>query len=115
MKMIVAIVRPEKCREVKDALRDAGIGGMTITHVTGHGKQAGLRFTNRVGEFIVDEIDKTKIEIVLEDESALDDTIQVIIRSAYTGHHGDGRIFVLPVERSYIISDYNGGEGPNDG
>ena len=58
---------------------------------------------------------KTKIEIVLEDESVLDDTIQVIIRSAYTGHHGDGRIFVLPVERSYIISDYNGEEGPNDG
>lgn len=115
MKMIVAIIRPEKCREVKDALRKAGIGGMTITHVTGHGKQAGLRFTNRVGEFIVDEIDKTKIEIVLEDESVLDGTIQTIIRSAYTGHHGDGRIFVLPVERSYIISDHGEGGGAIDG
>ena len=56
MKMVVAIVRPERLQCVKDALRDHGINGMTITHVTGRGEQMGLKFTNRVGDFVVDEL-----------------------------------------------------------
>lgn len=103
MKMIIAIVRPEKCQEVKDALREGGINGMTLTHVTGHGKQSGLKFTNRVGEFVVDEIEKIKLEIVLEDDGQLDDAVRILARAAHTGHPGDGRIFVIPVEQAYNI------------
>lgn len=103
MKMIVAIVRPERLQCVKDALRDAGVTGMTITHVTGRGKQSGLVFTNRVGQFVVDELDKVKIEVVMEDDGRVEEVIGVIKRSAETGHPGDGRIFVIPVEQSIRI------------
>lgn len=98
MKLITAVVRPEKCQAVKDALRDIGVNGMTITHVYGRGIQAGLRFTTRAGEIIIDELEKTKIEIVLEDEM-VDKTIDAIVAAAQTGKPGDGRIMVTPVER----------------
>ena len=64
MKMVVAIVRPERLQCVKDALRDHGINGMTITHVTGRGEQMGLKFTNRVGDFVVDELEKVNISSI---------------------------------------------------
>ena len=102
MKMVMAIIRPERLQCVKDAMRDIGINGMTITHVTGRGEQMGLRFTNRVGEFVVDEIEKVKIESVVED-SDVDRVIDTIRRVAETGNPGDGRIFVIPVERSIRI------------
>ena len=105
MKMIVAIVRPEKAQDVKDAIHAAGFNGMTITHVTGRGKQAGIKFANRYGEFTVDEIEKTKFEIVVEDGDA-DAVIDAVCKAATTGTHGDGRIFVLPVERTCRISEY---------
>ena len=102
MKMIVAVVRPERLQCVKDALEKRDVHGMTITHVTGRGEQMGLKFTNRVGEFIVDEIEKVKIETVVED-SQEDDVVTAIQRVANTGNPGDGRIFVIPVERSIKI------------
>ncbi len=102
MKMIVAIFRPERLQCVKDAMRDAGINGMTITHVTGRGEQMGLKFTTRVGEFVVDEIEKVKIESIVEDED-VDRLIEVIRSHATTGSPGDGRIFVIPVEQSLKI------------
>lgn len=98
MKLITAVVRPEMCQAVKDNLREAGINGMTITHVYGRGSQAGLRFTTRAGEIIIDELEKTKVEIVLEDDK-VDMAIDIIIKSAQTGKPGDGRIIVTPVER----------------
>ena len=100
--MVMAVIRPERLQCVKDAMRDIGINGMTITHVTGRGEQMGLRFTNRVGEFVVDEIEKVKIESVVED-SDVDRVIDTIKRVAETGNPGDGRIFVIPVERSIRI------------
>lgn len=103
MKMLIAIVRPERLQCVKDALREAGVNGMTITHVTGRGKQSGLVFTNRVGSFVVDELDKVKLEVVLEDDGRVDEVIDVIKRFAETGHPGDGWIFEVPVERSVRI------------
>ena len=106
MKMVVAIVRPERLQCVKDALRDHGINGMTITHVTGRGEQMGLKFTNRVGEFMIDEIEKVKIEIVVEDDSKVPCVIDTICQAAKTGRHGDGRIFVLPVESAVRISEW---------
>ncbi len=102
MKMVMAVIRPERLQCVKDAMRDIGINGMTITHVTGRGEQMGLRFTNRVGEFVVDEIEKVKIESVVED-SDVDRVIDTIRGVAETGNPGDGRIFVIPVERSIRI------------
>lgn len=102
MKMVMAVIRPERLQCVKDAMRDIGINGMTITHVTGRGEQMGLRFTNRVGEFVVDEIEKVKIESVVDD-SDVDRVIETIRRVAETGNPGDGRIFIIPVERSIRI------------
>ena len=104
MKMIMAIIRPEKLQHVKDALKDVGINAMTITDVRGRGQQSGLTFTNRVGSFVVDELEKTKIEIVVEDAQA-QATIDAIRNAASTGHMGDGRIFVMPVETSIRIRD----------
>lgn len=102
MKLVMAVIRPERLQCVKDALRDIGINGMTITHVTGRGEQMGLTFTTRVGEFVVDEIEKVKVESVVEDQD-VERTIDTIRRFAETGSPGDGRIFIIPVERSIRI------------
>ena len=104
MKMIMAIIRPEKLQEVKDALKNECINGITITSVRGRGSQSGLKFTTRVGEFCVDEIEKTKIEIVVDDELTAS-VIGAIKNAAATGNMGDGRIFVLPIEKSMKIRE----------
>lgn len=111
MKMILAIIRPERLQVVKDALKDAGIMGVTIVHVTGHGEQLGLVFTTRVGEFVVDEIEKIQLELVVEDDM-VQLAIDTIRSKAMTGHPGDGRIFILPVEESLKIRDE--GQAPAD-
>ena len=98
MKLITAVIRPEKCQAVKDALRDIGVNGMTITHVFGRGSQAGIKFVTRAGEIIVDELEKTKIETVVDDE-IVDKAIDAIVAAAQTGKPGDGRLIVTPVER----------------
>lgn len=102
MKMIVAIIRPEKLQEVKDCLKDMGVNGMTITSVRGRGEQSGIRFVTRTGEFCIDEIEKTKIEVVTDD-NVVDKVVSAIRATASTGYIGDGRIFVLPVESSIKI------------
>ena len=104
MKMIMAVIRPERLQPVKDALKEVGINAMTITDVRGRGQQSGIKFSNRVGSFIVDEIEKTKIEIVLEDGEE-EAAIKAIREAASTGHMGDGRIFVMPVEKSIRIRE----------
>ena len=104
MKMIMAVIRPERLQHVKDALKDVGINAMTITDVRGRGQQSGLKFSNRVGTFVVDELEKTKIEIVIEDEQKKD-AIKAIRAAAATGHMGDGRIFVMPVEEDIRIRE----------
>jgi len=104
MKMIMAVIRPERLQHVKDALKDMGINAMTITDVRGRGQQSGLHFTNRVGTIVVDEIEKTKIEIVVDDTQT-EATIDAVRNAACTGHMGDGRIFVMPVEMSIRIRD----------
>ena len=104
MKMIMAVIRPERLQHVKDALKEVGINAMTITDVRGRGQQSGLKFSNRVGTFVVDELEKTKIEIVIEDGQK-DDAIKAIRAVASTGHMGDGRIFVMPVEEDIRIRE----------
>ena len=98
MNLSTAIIRPEKCQAVKDALRDIGVNGMTITHVFGRGSQAGIKFVTRAGDIIVDELEKTKIETVVDDE-IVDKAIDAIVAAAQTGKPGDGRLIVTPVER----------------
>ena len=102
MKLIKAIVRPNKVDEVKDALTRIGISGMTVTEVRGHGKQKGHTAIYRGKEYNVSLLPKMQIEVVIAD-STVDDAIKAIIESARTGEIGDGRVFVLPVEQTYKI------------
>ncbi len=102
MKMIVAIVRPSKVEDIKDALAELQISGMTITEVRGHGRQRGQTAIYRGKEYNVSLLPKIKVEVVLPDD-LVDDAIGTIIATARTGEIGDGRVFVLPVEHGYNI------------
>jgi nitrogen regulatory protein PII len=102
MKMIKAIVRPNKVDEVKTALEKLQISGMTVTEVRGHGKQKGHTAIYRGQEYNVSLLPKMEIEVVVSD-SITDEAIKAIIESARTGEIGDGRVFVLPVDESYRI------------
>ncbi|BDC35745.1 MAG: P-II family nitrogen regulator [Candidatus Methanoliparum thermophilum] len=102
MKKIEAIVRVEKLDEIREALKEIGYPGMTITRVEGHGQQKGLIEQFRGREFKVELIPKIKIEVVASDVDA-DKIIKAITESAYTGNIGDGKIFVLPVEKAIRI------------
>jgi nitrogen regulatory protein P-II 1 len=97
MKKIEAIVKPFKLEEVKEALAEIGIEGMTVTEVKGFGRQKGQTEIYRGSEYAVDFLPKIKIEIVLSDEK-LDNAVEAITKTARTGKIGDGKIFVLPVE-----------------
>jgi len=98
MKLIKAIVRPEKVDDVVDALSDAGFPAFTKIDVVGRGKQGGLR----VGEFVYDELPKTLLLIAVNDEDVAK-VIEIIRSNAYTGNFGDGKIFVQPIEEAYTI------------
>lgn len=102
MKLLKAIVRPNKVDEVKDALTRIGISGMTVTEVRGHGKQKGHTAIYRGKEYNVSLLPKMQIEVVVADSIA-EDAIKAIIQSARTGEIGDGRVFVLPVGETYKI------------
>ena len=102
MKLIKAVVRPNKVDEVKDALEKLGIAGMTVTEVRGHGKQKGHTAIYRGKEYNVSLLPKMQIEVVVAD-SVVDDAIKAIVSAARTGEIGDGRVFVLPVEQTYRI------------
>ena len=98
MRKIEAIIKPFKLDDVKDALNSIGITGMTITEVKGYGRQKGHTEIYRGAEYIVDFIPKVKIEIVVAAEQA-DQVVEKIRMAANTGKIGDGKIFVLPIER----------------
>ncbi len=97
MKKIEAIVKPFKLDDVKEALNEIGIQGMTISEVKGYGRQKGHKEIYRGAEYVVDFIPKVKIEIIVETERA-DQVIEAIQKSANTGKIGDGKIFVFAVE-----------------
>ena len=97
MKKIEAIIKPFKLDEVKEALNDKGIKGMTVSEVKGYGRQKGHREIYRGAEYFVDFIPKVKLEIIVDD-SAVEELIETIRQAANTGKIGDGKIFVLPVE-----------------
>jgi nitrogen regulatory protein P-II 1 len=97
MKKVEAIIKPFKLDEVKDALVEIGIGGMTVTEVRGFGQQKGHTEIYRGTEYVIDFLPKVKIEIVVKDED-VEKVIQTIMKTAQTGRVGDGKIFVIPVE-----------------
>jgi nitrogen regulatory protein P-II 1 len=102
MKKIEAIIKPFKLDEVKAALSDIGIQGMTVTEVKGFGRQKGHTELYRGAEYVVDFLPKTKIELTVSDEQATA-VVEAIAKSAATGKIGDGKIFVLPVEEAVRI------------
>lgn len=97
MKKIEAIIKPFKLEEVKEALSDMGIQGMTVTEVKGFGRQKGHTEIYRGSEYTVDFLPKIKIEVVVEDDDA-QTVAETIVRSANTGKIGDGKVFISPVE-----------------
>lgn len=102
MKLIKAIVRPNKVDDIKDALDKLHVSGMTVTEVRGHGRQKGHTAVYRGKEYNVSLLPKMQIEVVVGDDM-LDSAVQAIIGAARTGEIGDGRVFVLPVEQNYHI------------
>ena len=109
MKLIIAIIKPFKLEEVKEALAAAGIEGMTVTEVKGFGRQKGHTEIYRGSEYTVDFLPKVKIEVVVSD-SMLDKGIQAISSAAKTGKIGDGKIFILPIENAIRIRTEETGE-----
>jgi len=100
---VEAIIRPEKLDEVKDAMARAGFVGLSVTHVTGRGVQKGIVHTGRGGErYTIDMLPKVKLETVVR-SADIERVVQVIVDAARTGNIGDGKIFVLPVEKIYRI------------
>jgi len=102
MKKIEAIIKPFKLQDVKEALEAIGITGMTVTEVKGFGRQKGHTEIYRGSEYNVDFLPKVKVDLVVPADLA-DQAIAAILQSARTGKIGDGKIFVLPVERSIRI------------
>ena len=102
MQLIKAIVRPNKVDEVKEALEKAGVTGMTVTEVRGHGQQKGHTAIYRGKEYQVSLLPKMLIETVVPD-NLVESTIKAIVGAARTGEIGDGRVFVTPIEASYKI------------
>ena len=102
MKKIEAIIKPFKLDEVKDALIEAGITGITVSEVKGHGRQQGHTELYRGAEYVVDFLPKVKLEIFVNDEF-VDITVNAILEHARTGKIGDGKIFILPVDEAIRI------------
>ena len=102
MKLITAIIKPFKLDDVREALAENGVQGITVTEVKGYGRQKGHTEIYRGSEYTVDFLPKVLIEIVVDD-SAVEKTTQTIISVAKTGKIGDGKVFVLPVESAVRI------------
>jgi nitrogen regulatory protein PII len=102
MKKVEAIIKPFKMEDVKDALLEAGIEGMTVTEVKGFGRQKGHTEIYRGSEYTVDFLPKVKFEIVLDDAN-VQAAVNAIIKSARTGKIGDGKVFVLPIDEAIRI------------
>ncbi len=109
MKMIVAIIKPFKLDDVREALSEIGVHGMTATEVKGFGRQKGHTELYRGAEYVVDFLPKVKIEVAVDQDMA-DRTIEAISSAANTGKIGDGKIFVLPLEQ--VVRIRTGETGP---
>jgi nitrogen regulatory protein P-II 1 len=110
MKLITAIVKPFKLEEVKEALKGAGVQGMTVTEVQGFGRQSGHTEVYRGTEYTVDFVPKVRIE-VLTDDPDVDRVVEVVVEAARTGKIGDGKVWVTDVDR--IVRVRTGEAGPD--
>jgi|TARA_B110000305_G_scaffold136155_1_gene151934 nitrogen regulatory protein P-II 1 len=102
MKLVKAVIKPFKLEEVKEALADIGIEGMTVTEVKGFGRQKGHTEIYRGSEYTVDFLPKVMVEIVVDDADT-EKTTEAIVKAAKTGKIGDGKVFVIPVESAIRI------------
>ena len=109
MKKIEAIIKPFKLDEVKEALQDVGVQGLSVVEVKGFGRQKGHTELYRGAEYVVDFLPKVKIEVVLPDEQ-VERAIDAIVQSANTGKIGDGKIFVTPIEQAIRIRTRESGD-----
>ncbi len=109
MKKIEAIVKPFKLDEVKEALQEVGLQGITVTEAKGFGRQKGHTELYRGAEYVVDFLPKVKIEVVCTDEQA-ENAIEAIRNAAQTGRIGDGKIFVYPIEQAIRIRTGESGD-----
>ena len=110
MKLITAIIKPFKADDVREALPELGVSGMTLTEVKGFGRQKGHTEIYRGSEYTVDFLPKTMLETVVEDD-IVDAAVQAIVNAAKTGKIGDGKVFVIPVESAVRIrTDEEGSE-----
>ncbi len=98
MKQITAIIKPFKLEEVREALGELGVSGLTVTEVKGFGRQKGHTELYRGAEYVVDFLPKVKVEVVVKDDD-LERCLESIVRAAKTGKIGDGKIFVTPIEQ----------------
>ena len=110
MKLITAVIKPFKLDEVKDALKAAGVAGITVTEARGFGRQGGHTETYRGAEYKIDFVPKVQLDVVVDDAQA-DLVIETIVTSAMTGKIGDGKVWVTNVER--IVRIRTGEEGPD--
>lgn len=109
MKQVTAIIKPFKLDEVREALAEVGVNGLTVTEVKGFGRQKGHTELYRGAEYVVDFLPKIRVEMVVSDE-AVDRVIESIVRAARTGKIGDGKIFVTPVEQAIRIRTSESGD-----
>ena len=109
MKMVYAILRPHRLQDVKEALADLGVVGMTVTDVRGAGRQKGQVERYRGSEYTIDLLAKIKIEVAVLDDQC-EEVVQAIRRASYTGEIGDGKIFILPLEDSIRVRTGERGE-----
>ncbi|MFD4787663.1 P-II family nitrogen regulator [Streptomyces sp. NPDC058459] len=110
MKLITAVVKPYRLDEVKSALRDLGIDGLTVTEASGHGRQRGHTEVYRGAEYQVDLVPKVRLELVVEDAVA-EEAIDAIVQAAHTGKIGDGKVWSVPVET--VVRVRTGERGPD--
>jgi nitrogen regulatory protein PII len=110
MKLITAIIKPFRLDDVRNALAEVGVSGMTVTEVKGFGRQHGHTELYRGAEYVVDFLPKSKIEIAVSDELA-ERAVEAIISAARTGKVGDGKIFVTSIEQTIRIRTGDTGDG----
>ena len=109
MKQVTAIIKPFKLDEVREALAEVGVNGLTVTEVKGFGRQKGHTELYRGAEYVVDFLPKIRVEMVVAD-SLVDDVIEAVLNAARTGKIGDGKIFVTPVEQAIRIRTSESGD-----
>ena len=109
MKLVVAIIKPFKVEDVKEALRGVGVTGLTVSEARGFGRQRGHTEVYRGAEYQVDFLPKTRIEVMVDDDQVTG-VIDALVKSARTGKIGDGKVFVVPIEE--VVRIRTGEQGP---